>query len=69
MSAGWSVKPRKTQVKDKGLGAKSWDFGGWVAMVGVKEVKGGSPEKGSDKTVDPDQRDSLNFQDWVLLSI
>ena len=28
MNAGSSMKPRKAQVKDKGLGAKSWDFSG-----------------------------------------
>jgi hypothetical protein len=27
MKAGSSVWPRKAQVKDKGLGAESWDFG------------------------------------------
>ena len=27
MNAGSSVKPRKAQVKDKGLGAESGDFG------------------------------------------
>ena len=27
MNAGLSVKPRKAQVKDKGLGAESGDFG------------------------------------------
>ena len=26
MNAGSSIKPRKAQVKDKGLGAKSGDF-------------------------------------------
>ena len=26
MNAGSIMKPRKAQVKDKGLGAKSWDF-------------------------------------------
>ena len=26
MNAGSSMKPRKAQVKDKGLGAESWDF-------------------------------------------
>ena len=26
MNAGSSMKPRKAQVKNKGLGAKSWDF-------------------------------------------
>ena len=26
MNAGSSMKPQKAQVKDKGLGAKSWDF-------------------------------------------
>lgn len=36
MSARSSVKPRKAQVKDKGLGAKSGDFEGWVAKMGVK---------------------------------
>jgi hypothetical protein len=25
------LKPRKAQVKDKGLAAESGDFGGWVA--------------------------------------
>jgi len=30
MNAGSSVKPRKAQVKDKGLVAECWDFGGWV---------------------------------------
>ena len=27
MNAGSSMKPRKAQVKDKGLRAKSWDIG------------------------------------------
>ena len=27
MNAGWSMKPRKAQVKDKGLGAECGDFG------------------------------------------
>ena len=62
MNAGSSVKPRKAQVKDKGLGIKSRDFGGWVAMMGVKAVKEASHENGSNKTVDPDGRESLNFQ-------
>lgn len=62
MNAGSSVKPRKAQVKDKGLGAKSGDFEGWVTMMGVKAVKGASQENGSNKTVDPDGRESLNFQ-------
>ena len=26
MNAGSIMKPRKAQVQDKGLGAKSWDF-------------------------------------------
>ena len=62
MNAGSSVKPRKAQVKDKGLAAESGDFGGWVTMMGVKAVKGASQENGSNKTVDPDGRESLNFQ-------
>jgi len=28
MNAGWGTKPRKAQVKDKGLGAESGDFSG-----------------------------------------
>ena len=31
MNAGSSMKPPKAQVKDKGLGAKSWDFGAELA--------------------------------------
>ena len=62
MNARWSVKPRKAQVKDKGLKTECWDFEGWVTMMGVKAVKGASQENGSNKTVDPDGRESLNFQ-------
>jgi hypothetical protein len=40
MNAGWSVKPQKAQVKDKGLGAKSGDFGGWVAKFDTWAVTG-----------------------------
>ena len=38
MNAGSSVKPRKVQVKDKGLMAECWDFGGWVAKFDVLKV-------------------------------
>ena len=33
------MKPRKAQVKDKGLAAESGDFGGWVVKFDVLKVR------------------------------
>ena len=53
MNAGSSVKPRKAQVKDKGLVAESGDFGGKPAAV--KPLPTSSVTESPAATISPSQ--------------